>query len=212
MRATDGYFQTGAKGSFLSYALKTLTVLAAGTLSMPATASAAADLWWRDAVIYEVYPRSFQDTNGDSVGDIKGVTARLDYIKSLGVDAIWLTPFYRSPNADWGYDIADYRSVDPSLGTLADVDALIAGARVRGLRVVLDLVLKHTSDQHRWFVASKASRTGPYADWYIWRDPKAGGGPPTNWGYHAQGESWTFAAERGQYYYHEFAPEQPDLN
>lgn len=168
--------------------------------------------WWRTGVIYQVYPRSFQDTDGDGVGDLRGVTRRLDYLAGLGVDAVWLSPFYPSPMADFGYDVADYTDVDPLFGTLADFDALVAEAHARGIRVVIDLVPNHTSDAHPWFVEARASRDNPKRDWYIWRDPAADGGPPNNWLSEFGGSAWAFDEASGQYYYHAFLDRQPDLN
>ena len=168
--------------------------------------------WWRDGVIYQIYPRSFQDTNGDGVGDLRGILAHLDYLVTLGVDALWVSPFYPSPMADFGYDVADYCNVDPLFGTLADFDALLAGAHQRGLRLILDFVPNHTSDQHPWFIESRSSRTNPKRDWYLWRDPASNGGPPNNWMSNFGGSGWTLDQVTGQYYYHSFLREQPDLN
>ena len=168
--------------------------------------------WWRGAVIYQVYPRSFSDSNGDGVGDLKGVTAHLDHIASLGVDAVWLSPFFTSPMKDFGYDVADYCDVDPIFGTLADFDALIDKAHGLGLRVIIDLVFSHTSNEHAWFAESRQSRSNPKADWYVWADAKADGSPPSNWQSVFGGPAWTWDARRGQYYMHNFLPEQPQLN
>jgi len=168
--------------------------------------------WWKGASIYQIYPRSFFDSNGDGIGDLPGITQRLDYVASLGVDAIWLSPFFRSPMADFGYDVADYRDVDPIFGTLADFDALIVRAHALGLRVLIDQVWAHTSDQHAWFVESRASRDNPKADWYVWHDAKPDGSPPTNWQSVFGGPAWTWDARRGQYYMHNFLKEQPQLN
>ena len=140
-----------------------------------------AGLWWRNGVIYQVYPRSFQDTTGDGVGDLRGILARLDYLVALGVDAVWVSPFYPSPMADFGYDVANYTDVDPLFGTLKDFDALLAGVHAKGLRLILDFVPNHTSNQHPWFLESRGSRTNAKRDWYLWRDPAPGGGPPNNW-------------------------------
>jgi alpha-glucosidase len=169
-------------------------------------------LWWQTSVIYQIYPRSFQDTNGDGVGDMKGIEQRLDYLVDLGVDAIWISPIYPSPMADFGYDVADYRNVDPLFGTLADFDDLLAMAHDHGLRVLLDLVPNHTSVQHPWFIESRASRDNPKRDWYIWRDPVRGGGPPNNWISDFGGSAWEWDQTTSQYYYHAFLKEQPDLN
>lgn len=168
--------------------------------------------WWRGAAIYQIYPRSFQDTNGDGVGDLPGITRRMDYIASLGVDAIWISPFYKSPMRDFGYDISDYRDVDPIFGTLTDFDALVAAAHDRGIKVIVDQVFAHTSDLHPWFAESRASRTGERADWYVWADPREDGTPPNNWQSVFGGPAWTWDARRKQYYMHTFLKEQPQLN
>lgn len=168
--------------------------------------------WWRGAVIYQIYPRSFADSNGDGVGDLPGITARLEYVASLGVDAIWISPFFTSPMHDYGYDVADYRDVDPLFGTLDDFDALLERAHGLGLRVIVDLVFAHTSNAHAWFEASRASRNGPFADWYVWADAKNDGTPPNNWQSVFSGPGWTWSAERGQYYMHNFLSQQPQLN
>ena len=174
--------------------------------------SVTAKLWWRDGVIYQVYPRSFQDSNADGIGDLRGILARLDYLVELGVDAVWISPFYPSPMADFGYDVADYTGVDPLFGTLTDFDALIAALHARGLRLILDFVPNHTSNQHPWFVESRSARTSPKRDWYLWRDPSPGGGEPNNWMSHFGGPGWTRDPATGQYYYHSFLAQQPDLN
>jgi alpha-glucosidase len=168
--------------------------------------------WWRRGVLYEIYPRSFQDSDGDGVGDLAGIRRRLDYLSELGVDAVWLSPFFPSPMADFGYDIADYCDVDPLFGSLADFDALLADAHARGLKVIVDLVPNHTSAQHPWFRDSRSSRTSPKRDWYIWRDPAPGGGPPNNWLSEFGGRAWEYDTATGQYYYHAFLAAQPDLN
>ncbi len=170
------------------------------------------DNWWKHAVIYEIYPRSFGDSNGDGIGDLNGITEHLDYLKNLGIDAIWITPFYPSPQVDFGYDISDYRGVDPQFGTMADFDRLTAEAKKRDIRVIMDMVLNHTSNQHRWFKESESSRTNPKADWYIWHDGKPNGQPPNNWQSDFGHSAWQYEASRRQYYYHEFYKEQPDLN
>lgn len=168
--------------------------------------------WWKGAVIYQIYPRSFADSNGDGIGDLAGVTARLDHVASLGVDAIWLSPFFTSPMKDFGYDVSDYCGVDPIFGTLADFDALIKKAHELGLRVTIDQVYSHTSDQHPWFAESRSSRDNAKADWYVWADAKADGSPPTNWQSVFGGPAWTWDARRGQYYLHNFLNSQPQLN
>lgn len=169
-------------------------------------------LWWRDGAIYQIYPRSFADHNGDGVGDLKGITDRLDYIQSLGVDALWLSPIYPSPDVDFGYDVSNYTDIDPRFGTLADFDRLLQAAHQRGLRIVLDLVLNHTSDQHPWFVESRKDKTNPYRDWYLWQDPAPHGGPPNNWASVFGGPGWELDPQTGQYYFHMFYKAQPDLN
>jgi alpha-glucosidase len=168
--------------------------------------------WWRGAVVYQVYPRSFADSNDDGVGDLPGLLAHLDYVASLGVDAVWISPFFRSPMRDFGYDVSDFRDVDPVFGTLADFDAVVARAHELGLKVLIDQIYSHTSDLHPWFADSRASRTGPRADWYVWADPKDDGSPPNNWQSIFAGPAWTWDARRQQYYLHNFLREQPDLN
>ena len=168
--------------------------------------------WWERGIIYQISPRSFMDSNGDGVGDLGGIRNKLDYLQWLGVDAIWISPIYPSPMADFGYDISNYTDIDPFFGTLDDFDALLAGAHDRGLKVLLDYVPNHTSDQHPWFLDSRSSRDSAKRDWYIWRDPKAGGGPPNNWLSNFGGDAWEWDGKTGQYYYHAFLKEQPDLN
>ena len=168
--------------------------------------------WWRGAVLYQIYPRSFADANDDGVGDLRGITAHLDHVASLGVDGVWLSPFFKSPMKDFGYDVSDYCDVDPIFGTLADFDALIARAQALGLKVVIDQVFSHTSDEHPWFTASRASRNSEYADWYVWADAKPDGSPPSNWQSVFGGPAWTWDARRGQYYMHNFLASQPQLN
>ena len=171
-----------------------------------------ANRWWRDGVLYQIYPRSFADSNGDGVGDLRGIISRLDHLAWLGIDAIWLDPITVSPNRDWGYDVADFTEVEPSLGSLADVDELIAEASRRGIRVILDIVPNHTSIEHPWFTASRASRDDPKRDWFVWVDPAPDGGPPNNWRSNFGGPAWTLDDATGQYYLHNFTPGQPDLN
>ncbi len=168
--------------------------------------------WWRGAVIYQIYPRSFQDSNGDGVGDLAGITARLGHVADLGADAIWISPFFTSPMQDFGYDVSDYCGVDPLFGSLADFDALVARAHGLGLRVMIDLVLSHTSDQHAWFRESRQNRGNPRADWYVWADPKPDGTPPNNWLSIFGGPAWEWDGRREQYYLHNFLASQPDLN
>lgn len=168
--------------------------------------------WWRDAVIYQIYPRSFQDTTGDGIGDLNGITQRLDYVARLGVDCIWLSPIFTSPQADMGYDVSDYTDIDPIFGSLDDFDRMLAKAHDLGLKVITDQVLSHTSDKHPWFIESRKDRTNPKVDWYVWADPKPDGSPPTNWHSHFGGPAWEFDATRGQYYLHNFLSQQPDLN
>jgi alpha-glucosidase len=184
----------------------------------PAGASSAGERdWWKNAVIYEIYPRSFQDSNGDGIGDLNGITQRLDYLKKLGIDAIWLTPCYPSPQVDFGYDISDYKNIDPKYGTLADFDRLVAEASKRHIRILMDMVMNHTSDQHPWFLQSRSSRANPYRDWYMWRDGKEEtatdkGAPPNNWESLFGHSAWQWDAATRQYYYHRFYIQQPDLN
>jgi len=171
----------------------------------------AAD-WWKLAVYYEIYPRSFYDTNGDGIGDLNGITAKLDYLQDLGVDAIWITPFYPSPQVDFGYDVSDYENVDPQFGTLADFDRLVQEAHKRDIKVICDYVINHTSDQHPFFKESRSSRDNPKRDWYVWHDPKPNGDPPNNWSSAFGPTAWTIDEKTKQYYYHFFYAEQPDLN
>ena len=168
--------------------------------------------WWRGAVIYQIYPRSFQDSNGDGIGDLAGIVRRLPHVASLGVDAIWISPFFKSPMRDFGYDISDYRDVDPMFGTLDDFDALIAEAHRLGMRVMIDLVMSHTALEHPWFLESRVNKTNPKADWFVWADPKPDGTPPNNWLSMFGGSAWQFDSPRRQYYLHNFLAEQPDLN
>jgi alpha-glucosidase len=170
--------------------------------------------WWRDGVLYQLYPRSYMDTNADGIGDLRGITARLDHLQWLGVDGIWLDPIMVSPNQDWGYDVADYVDVDPALGTVADAEELIAEASERGIRVILDLVPNHSSDQHKWFQDSISSPDAKHRDWYVWADPKPDGSPPNNWvmAFDPRVPAWTFDEKSGQYYLNQFLSSQPDLN
>ncbi|MCS0611560.1 alpha-amylase family glycosyl hydrolase [Massilia kyonggiensis] len=168
--------------------------------------------WWREAIIYQVYPRSYLDTNGDGVGDLPGITAKLDYIASLGVDIVWLSPFFKSPMKDFGYDIADYCDVDPLFGTLADFDALVAKAHSLGLKIMIDQVMAHTAENHPWFVESRSSRDNPKADWYVWSDPLPDGNPPNNWLSVFGGPAWQWDSRRKQYYMHNFLVNQPQVN
>jgi alpha-glucosidase len=168
--------------------------------------------WWQSAILYQIYPRSFQDANGDGIGDLPGIIERLQHLVELGVDALWLSPIFASPMADFGYDISDYTAIDPVFGTLRDFDALLAAAHAHGLKVLLDFVPNHTSDRHPWFMESRASRDNPKRDWYIWRDAAPDGGPPNNWLSEFGGSAWAFDEASGQYYYHAFLSAQPDLN
>ena len=185
---------------------------------MPTDTRTTSDPWWKAAVVYQVYPRSFADSDGDGIGDVRGVVDHLGHLSELGVDVLWLSPVYRSPQDDNGYDISDYHDVDPTFGTLADVDELIEKVHQHGMRLVMDLVVNHTSDEHPWFEESRRDRTNPKADWYIWRDPRAGGVPgteaaaPNNWGSFFSGPAWQWCPEREQYYLHLFSTKQPDLN
>lgn len=191
---------------------------AAQVVPQAGTATHAADgPWWKHAVIYEIYPRSFQDSNGDGVGDLNGITQRLDYLQSLGVNAIWLAPIYPSPQVDFGYDISDYQNIDPQYGTLADFDRLLSEAKKYNIRIIMDMVMNHTSDEHKWFLESESSRSNPKRDWYIWRNPKGFTPdgkpiPPNNWISTFGGSAWQYDPKTKQFYYHEFYKQQPDLN
>ncbi|MFZ0661922.1 MAG: alpha-glucosidase [Acidobacteriaceae bacterium] len=200
---------------FASTFVITFSASAQAGASAHAHVAPAGHAWWDNAVIYEIYPRSFQDSNGDGVGDLNGITSRLDYLKTLGVDAVWLTPIYPSPQVDFGYDISDYDNIDPQYGTLADFDRLVAQAKQRHIGVIMDLVLNHTSDKHPWFIESASSRTNPRSNWYVWHDAKMVNGkrePPNNWISLFGGSAWQWDAKRNQYYYHRFYVQQPDLN
>src|SRR5579864_544336 len=175
------------------------------------TVDAEGHQWWQHAVFYEIYPRSFMDSNNDGIGDLNGITSKLDYLKSLGVDAIWLTSCYPSPQVDFGYDVSDYENIDPMYGTLGDFDRMQQEAKQRGMRIIMDFVMNHSSDQHPWFIASRSSRSSPKRDWYMWHDGK-GKGEPNNWVSTFGGSAWTMDFETGQYFYHYFYPQQPDLN
>ena len=168
--------------------------------------------WWKRSVVYQIYPRSFFDSDGDGVGDLRGITAKLDYLQTLGVDVVWLCPVYESPNDDGGYDISDYRAILPEFGTMADWDDLLAGMHARGIRLIMDLVVNHTSDEHPWFTEARKSKDNPYRDFYIWRPPAQDGGEPNNWGSHFGGSAWKFDAQTGEYFLHLFSERQPDLN
>ncbi|MFZ1159958.1 MAG: alpha-glucosidase [Candidatus Sulfotelmatobacter sp.] len=184
----------------------------AAAQTAPSVADAEGHPWWQHAVFYELYPRSFADSNNDGVGDLKGITSKLDYLRDLGVDAIWISPCFPSPQVDFGYDVSDYENIDPMYGTLADFDVLATEAKKHGIRIILDFVVNHTSDQHKWFLDSKSSRTSEHRDWYIWRDGKGPGEPPNNWLSTFGGSAWTFDPTTNQYYYHYFYAQQPDLN
>lgn len=168
--------------------------------------------WWKEAVIYQIYPRSFMDSNGDGIGDLKGITSKLDYLKELGIDVIWLSPVYQSPNDDNGYDISDYQAIMEEFGTMGDFDEMLSEAHERGIKIVMDLVVNHTSDEHRWFVESRKAEDTPYRDYYIWREGKEGNQPPNNWGSCFGGSAWKYDEERQMYFLHLFSPKQPDLN
>jgi len=175
-------------------------------------AQSSNDSWWKHAVIYEIYPRSFQDSDGDGIGDLNGITSRLNYLKDLGIDAIWITPFFPSPQVDFGYDVSDYTAVDPQFGTMADFDRLVSEAKKRNIRVIVDFVPNHTSDQHAWFKESRSSRDNPKREWYVWRDGKEPGEPPNNWQSWFGHSAWQLDSSTNQYYYHHFYVQQPDLN
>ena len=200
------------------FALTSAThIMPAQAGSKPASAASNEQDWWKNAVIYEIYPRSFQDSNGDGIGDLNGITERLDYLKELGVDAIWLTPVYPSPQVDFGYDISDYENIDPQYGTLKDFDHLIAEADKRHIRILMDMVMNHTSDKHMWFEQSRSSKDNPYRDWYMWHDGKGEtatdkGEPPNNWQSDFGHSAWEWDEKTRQYYYHKFYIQQPDVN
>ncbi len=195
-------------------------LLMVASITSMAQAVAASDTWWKHALVYEIYPRSFQDSNGDGIGDLNGITSRMGYLEGLGVDAIWIAPMYPSPQVDFGYDISNYETVDPQYGTLADMDRLIAEGKKHHVRVILDMVLNHTSDKHQWFIDAASSRTNPKHDWYVWSDGKPGTGPnahdgmvpPNNWISGFGGSAWEWVPAVHQFYYHEFYKQQPDLN
>lgn len=187
-------------------------VAAKPAVSMPANRFAGEKDWWKRALFYEIYPRSYGDTNNDGVGDLSGITQHLDHLQALGVDAIWITPCFPSPQVDFGYDVSDYRDIDPQYGTLADMDRLIAEGEKRGIKIILDLVVNHSSDKHKWFKESRKSRDNPYRDYYVWRDGRAPGQPPNNWISLFGGPGWTYDKTTDQWYHHYFYPEQPDLN
>lgn len=207
------------KTTLIALLFTTAALVAGGHASAQKSAPSAASEsdWWKNAVIYEIYPRSFQDSNGDGVGDLNGITQRLDYLQKLGVDAIWLTPCYPSPQADFGYDISDYEAIDPQYGTLADFDRMVAEARKHNIRVIMDMVMNHSSDEHKWFLESRSSRTNPYRDWYMWHDGKGEtatdkGEVPNNWQSDFGHSAWEWDEKTRQYYYHKFYIKQPDLN
>ncbi len=183
-----------------------------GRTEIQAAAAESGDVWWKHAVIYEIYPRSFQDSNGDGIGDLNGITSRLDYLKALGVDAIWLTPIYPSPQVDFGYDISNYIGIDPAYGTMADFDRLVAEAKRREIRVIMDMVMNHTSDKHPWFIQSESSKKNPKRDWYVWENGKGPGQPPNNWQSAFGHSAWQYSPKTDQWYYHKFYIQQPDLN
>ena len=191
-------------------------LLAQTSVVASGSAPAIDNTWWKHAVIYEIYPRSFQDSNGDGIGDLNGITSRLDYLQALGVDAIWISPMYPSPQVDFGYDISDYENVDPQYGTLKDFDRLVEEAKKRNIRVILDMVLNHTSDKHKWFIESASSRKNPKRDWYVWSDGKPGPNgkpvPPNNWESLFGGSAWEYTPQTKSFYYHKFYKQQPDLN
>ncbi len=212
---------TAVVGAALLLGAASLTAIAqtaAAQTESKTSAAASSELdWWKNAVLYEIYPRSFQDSNGDGIGDLNGVTQRLDYLKELGVDAIWLSPIYPSPQVDFGYDISDYENIDPQYGTLADFDHLVAEANKRHIRILMDMVMNHTSDKHKWFLESRSSRTNPYRDWYMWHDGKGEtatdkGEVPNNWQSDFGHSAWEWDEKTRQYYYHKFYIQQPDLN
>src|SRR2546422_1757285 len=199
----------------LTRVLKCLIVILGcfgGMFAQTAPTDAEGQQWWQHAAFYEIYPRSFADSNNNGIGDLNGITSKLGYLKEIGVDAIWITPCYPSPQVDFGYDVSDYENIDPMYGTLQDFDRLASEGKKRGIHIIMDFVMNHTSDQHKWFLDSKSSRTAKYRDWYVWRDGKGSNRPPNNWLSTFGGPAWKFDAKTGQWYYHFFYPEQPDLN
>jgi alpha-glucosidase len=188
------------------------TLLSPFTTAQQKSIDAEGHQWWQHAVFYELYPRSFADSDNNGIGDLNGITSKLDYLKDLGVDAVWITPCFPSPQVDFGYDVSDYQNIDPMYGTLADFDKMMGGAKQRNMRIILDFVMNHTSDQHKWFLDSKSSKTAQYRDWYVWRDGKGQNQPPNNWLSTFGHAAWTFDPTTGQWYYHFFYAEQPDLN
>jgi alpha-glucosidase len=194
------------------FVLLITTSLAPALFAQPKPIDAEGHQWWQHAVFYEVYPRSFADSNKDGIGDLNGIASKLDYLKQLGVDAIWITPCFPSPQVDFGYDVSDYENIDPMYGTLKDFDHLVSEAKQRNMRIILDFVINHTSDKHKWFLDSKSSRTAAHRNWYIWRDGKGPGVPPNNWESTFGHSAWKFDPKTNQYYYHYFYAEQPDLN
>lgn len=207
-------------GVITSLFLLAMSFVQAGSYASFAATHSSSDPWWKHAVVYEIYPRSFQDSNGDGIGDLNGITSRLGYLQGLGIDAIWLSPMYPSPQVDFGYDVSNYEDVDPKYGTLADFDRLVAEGRKHNIRVVIDMVLNHTSDKHEWFIEACKSRTNPKHDWYVWSDGKPGTGkyehegrvPPNNWISGFGGSAWEWVPAVHQFYYHKFYKQQPDLN
>ena len=206
MRKLHSSFSFSSLFFFLLFSL-----LTSGASAQNQSVDAAGHQWWQNAVFYEIYPRSFADSNNDGIGDLNGITSKLDYLKKLGVDTIWITPCYPSPQVDFGYDVSDYENIDPMYGTLQDFDRMQSAAQKRGIRIIMDYVINHTSDQHKWFLDSRSSRDSAHRDWYVWHDPNHGG-PPNNWNSIFGGSAWQFDPATGQYYYHAFYKEQPDLN
>ena len=192
--------------------LLTLLLVGASLSAQTKDHDAEGHVWWQHAVFYEIYPRSFADSNNDGTGDLNGITSKLDYLHDIGVDAIWITPCFPSPQVDFGYDVSDYEAIAPEYGTMKDFDRLVSEGKKRGIRVILDFVVNHTSDQHKWFLDSKSSRNAAHRDWFIWRDGKAAGQPPNNWISIFGGSAWKLDPKTNQYYYHAFYAEQPDLN
>ena len=206
------------RANWMRKAIAGLTLLSCSLLLLPSALAQKKDTdanghaWWQHAVFYEVYPRSFADSNNDGIGDLNGITSKLDYLHDLGIDAIWITPCFPSPQVDFGYDVSDYEDIDPMYGTLTDFDRLVAEAKKRNIRLILDFVVNHTSDRHKWFLDSKSSKTSAHRDWYIWRDGKGPDQPPNNWQSTFGLSAWKYDLATKQYYYHYFYPEQPDLN
>src|SRR5438876_3855505 len=208
----ETFLLSGRLMRWLTAGLLTFSLATSQARSQDKPVGAEDHTWWQHAVFYEIYPRSFADSNNDGIGDLNGITSKLDYLKSLGVDAIWITPCYPSPQVDFVYDVSDYEHIDPMYGTLQDFDHLASEAQKRGIQIIMDFVMNHSSDKHKWFIDSESSKTSAHRNWYVWRDGKGPGQPPNNWLSTFGHSAWKFDPKTGQWYYHYFYPEQPDVN